>query len=450
MALVVLGACSSNPAPAGELIVAIDTDMSMPKDLDGLRIEVYQGGPGGTLVFGDTFQVPADEHVPATLAIVAGSNNTVDIRVLGILGNEVKVLREAVTTVPTDRQATLRMPVAWLCYGEVDDSTGVAQSSCPNNQTCIAGSCQTTTVNSSTLAAYEPQTIFGGAAAPGSAGTCFDTVACFAQGYVPRVDMTHCTVPAPVGAAVGINVGLVTSAGTGVGICGTDSCYIPLDYSDEGWQTAGSNLQLPQAVCDRLMNGQILSVVVTTSCETKNPSIPTCGAWSSVTSMAATVDAAAPDGAIPVIDAAPVVDAVAVPDVSAPDAGPQQFFVCPNVWIGVDTSACDPRGQTGCANGEACAVVSPTAVGCVPSNLAADDAGAGKQNYPCGTNYGCADGTYCNQKNECGAYCCTDQDCYTLTGQSGLNCVQTQFAGGVDAGASDAAAFPPGTFGVCQ
>ena len=250
--------------------------------------------------------MPEQQHIPATLAIQAGGgDNTVLVRVIGVHNGFAKILREAVTTVPTDRQVTLRMPVAWLCYGQATQtSASVVTSTCPSGQTCVAGECQTAMVQSSTLAVYKPADIFGGAPAPGSSGTCFDTVACFAQGYVPVVDKTgdvtsnpnYCTVPTPTG-GIGVNFGMVTSPGNGVGICGTDACYIPLDASIEGWTIQGSKLQLPKVVCDRLTSGEIRSVVATTSCVTKTPSIPTCGVWSSVMSMPGTVDAASPDGA---------------------------------------------------------------------------------------------------------------------------------------------------------
>lgn len=447
----VLVACgSSQVVQAGAMIVAIDSDMSLPKDIDTIRLEVYQGGPGGTLVWGNDYGVPGDTHLPATLAIQAGTNNVVDIRVIGVHSSEVKVLREAVSTVPTDRQVTLRMPVAWLCYGSATAVNGNIQSTCPSGQTCVAGECQTATVPSSTLAAYKPADVFGGASAPGTAGTCFDTVGCFAQGYVPQVDMTHCTVQAPQG-SVGINFGLVTSAGQGVGICGTDACYIPLDYSLEGWSVQGSTVQLPTAVCDRLKNGSVLSVVATTSCETKTPSIPTCGVWSSVQPMLGTTDAAAPEGAIPIEAGSDVTEDV-VADVAVEGPAPQ-LISCPNVWVGIDTSTCDPRNPyVGCPAGQACAIVSPNAVGCVPSNLAALDAGAGKQGWPCAANPGCGDGTICNGKNVCGVFCCNNADC-AATGMSGLTCHLYQVATDAGAASSDAASgdgAAPGTYGVCE
>jgi hypothetical protein len=424
------------------LIVAIDTDMALPKDMNQLRLEVYQGGPGGTLVFGNSYVLPHDMFLPATLALVAGSTNTVQIRLIGWNNGNPIILREITTTVPTDRQATLRMPAEWLCYAQNLDTSNPAdpQSTCPAGNTCIAGTCQPAQIDSAKLPAYKAQDVFGGASGPGAAGACFDTVACFAAGYVAQVDMSTCTVNTPMG-GVGVNFGLVTSAGDGVGICGTDSCYIPLDFSPDGWSVQGNTVQLPTAVCSRIASGDVLSVVATTSCETKTPSIPTCGAWSSVTSMPATVDAGAPEGAVsaPVVDSGPTMTV---------DAG-SQTVSCTNVWAGIDTSACNPLTQTGCPSGQACAVVSPTAVGCIPSNASAPpDGGVGKQTYPCAI-HGCADGYACNQSSQCGLFCCQNSDC-NATGQSGLSCVPQSAAALSDGGAMSEGGAAGGTFGVCQ
>ncbi|MGH7436593.1 MAG: hypothetical protein ACRENE_13045, partial [Polyangiaceae bacterium] len=458
------------------VIIAIDSDVSLPKDVDTVRLEVYQGGPGGTLVWGNNYSVPGDQHLPATLAVQAGSSNVIDVRVIGVHGADVKVLREAVTTVPTDKQVTLRMPVAWLCYGSAQMVNGVIQSTCPSGQTCVAGECQTATVPVSTLAVYKPADVFGGAMAPGASGACFDTVGCFAKGYVPLIDTdatspTYCTVTPPAG-GVGINFGVVTSAGQGVGICGTDACYIPVDDSIEGWQPqTNGKVQLPKIICDRLNKKTIDSVVATGACETKTASIPTCGAWSSVTSMPGTVDASAPEGAVPV-EASVADDAAAeaMPEASAPDvsvgadSGPPQLISCPNVWVGIDTSACDPRSPyIGCPNGTACGLITPNATGCVPSNPLLDG-GSGGQNWPCSISPGCTDGTACagsptNTQSTCGVFCCSGQDCATLTGNSGLRCVTVQAPvppsdGGTASdggtGSEGGTTVQPGTYGVCQ
>ena len=47
-------ACSSNKSTQGELVLALQTDLSLPKDVDKVRIEISQLG---TLKFGNTYDV---------------------------------------------------------------------------------------------------------------------------------------------------------------------------------------------------------------------------------------------------------------------------------------------------------------------------------------------------------------------------------------------------------
>src|SRR5512135_1765806 len=84
-AVALSAACSTQTAVApGEVMVAIDADVAFPKDIDSIRLEVFQG-TGGPLLFGASYEVPAQKLVPATFGIVAGSgDNHVDIRVVGM------------------------------------------------------------------------------------------------------------------------------------------------------------------------------------------------------------------------------------------------------------------------------------------------------------------------------------------------------------------------------
>src|SRR5205085_2877762 len=105
-------ACSTKVTPPpGQIVLAVQTDMSLPKDIDRIRIQVliygrpqydqeFEAGPGGV-------------KIPATLSIVAGKDPTapVTIRVIARQGAKSRVLREAITTVPPDRAAVLKMPV---------------------------------------------------------------------------------------------------------------------------------------------------------------------------------------------------------------------------------------------------------------------------------------------------------------------------------------------------
>ena len=110
-------------------MLSVQTDMSIPKDVSQVRIEV---SVYGNMLFASTYDVgPSGLKIPATLAIVGGSDPStpVTIRVLSAQGNTVRTLREVVTTVPASRVATLRVPIQWLCDGQLtalggDNSAG--------------------------------------------------------------------------------------------------------------------------------------------------------------------------------------------------------------------------------------------------------------------------------------------------------------------------------------
>jgi hypothetical protein len=293
--LVVAPACSGNKEPApGQLMLSIQTDMAIPKDVDTVRIEV---SAYGNLLFGNDYQVGASGlRIPATLALVAGKDPAAPVRIRVIArkgGNngKARVLREVVTTVPTDRIAMLRIPIHWLCDGSaVEQTPGDVQSSCTQGQVCVAGTCQDPSLRVTSLETFAPEAVFGGASGPGVGGTCLDTVACFSQGQQAAVDLATCTVPVPSGGA-GVNVAVLRAPNT-EGICGTQACLVPLDAeSAEGWQQDGQRAFLPQAVCNRIKDGKAQGVAVTTACPTKTQRVPPCGPWSSVETQPGTFDA---------------------------------------------------------------------------------------------------------------------------------------------------------------
>lgn len=290
-----LPSCSSDAEPPkGQLMVTVQTDMPIPKDVDSIRIEI---STYGNLLFGNDYAVGSSGLlIPATLAIVAGEDPSapVHIRLISRQKNKVRTLREAVTTVPPDRIGILRMPIQWLCDGQAKEVGDQVQSTCPEGQTCVAGRCEDRKIDSKTLETYAPELVFGGGSGRGD-GSCFDTVPCFSQGSGAEVDVSSCSITKPVNAGKGTNVALVMPPGSD-GICGPDACLIPLDgESPEGWRTENGQIALPPAVCDHLEAGKIVAVAVTTACETKTTRVPTCGPWSSVTEQPGSFDAGAPD-----------------------------------------------------------------------------------------------------------------------------------------------------------
>ena len=91
--------------------------------------------------------------------------------------------------------------------------------------------------------------------------------------------MSDCTITM---SSHDISVALETQ---GDGICGAVGCFVALDANDPlGWTVRkDGKIQLPVAVCPKLVSGVIVHVVVakvTPSCQQKVVSLPTCGPWS--------------------------------------------------------------------------------------------------------------------------------------------------------------------------
>jgi hypothetical protein len=273
------------------LVIAIDTDMAIPAQLDALHIEVYAHGE---LEFTQQYEVgPNQATLPATLSLVSRNigDDPVSVRVatskLGDDGMEWRTFREAITTIPRDRIATLRMPLQWLCKGQAeavedgDDSPlrrERAQSTCEDGQTCRAGTCVASEVDLASLPDYAPEELYGGGATP-EAGSCFDTVGCMQEASTATPD-DDCTIERP--STDRLNVALRVTDG---GICTADAgdCYVPLNADDpEGWQRQDERVKLPAAVCDKLREGAVSTVLVSDTCKSKTEAVPTCGPWSDV------------------------------------------------------------------------------------------------------------------------------------------------------------------------
>lgn len=300
LAAISFGACGADEKAPGQLVIAFDTDMALPQQIDKVRVQVlsrgqirldldYQLGPGRN-----------DFRVPGTLNVVAGNDPTapVTVNVAGSKQNKWRTFRELTTTVPKDRVATLRMPIQWLCSGDEGDfaqvvstptpSGGVEQhviSSCEEGNTCISGTCVPNVVEEPTLPTYDPRNVFGDSEDPDQ-GSCFDTIACLVRGK-PVTPDADCTIERPSSDL--INIGLRVPPNNGICDNTMTTCFVPMDGdSAEGWQVtpAGDRIQLPTALCrgdqSKSKRDQISGIYVSTDCRTKSPSVPACGDWSSV------------------------------------------------------------------------------------------------------------------------------------------------------------------------
>lgn len=291
-----LFACGEETATQqGQLMLAVTTDLEVPRDVDGLKLEVLTFG---STQFSHSYELgPTGLRLPATLGIVAGDDpaTPVTIRVIASRGTQARFVRDVVTTVPGDRLATLEVKIEWLCLDEVAESEEVLSSTCGEDQTCVAGECIATGIDSAELPNYRPAAVFGGGDGSGT-GECFDTLACFAAGYTVSVDPSRCVAKGAAGRSSLEELSIALAPMDAEGICGTGFCLVPLDAgSDAGWHTQGEDVLLPPAVCSKLLDGDLLGVVATTACQQKTVGLPTCGPWSSI-DRAGTMVAEAPSG----------------------------------------------------------------------------------------------------------------------------------------------------------
>ncbi|WP_437490901.1 hypothetical protein WME75_14590 [Sorangium sp. So ce1014] len=309
LALAGAAAVASCGGEKGQLMVVFQTDMSLPKDIDTIRVEATLDG---SIVYDETFERLGGEgsiRLPATLGFLASDDpaQALRVRVIASRGGKdgVRLLREVLTTVPEGRTATLHMPIQFLCDGSAEverDEAGNAlrdaqgnvlvKNSCPEGQSCVAGSCVPREIDSRALPEFEVKAVFGGGDGD-SDGLCFDTVQCFAAAVSAPVDLERfaanpgdCVANAPGGE---VNVALLTQGG---GICGESACYVPLDAdSDAGFRVEEGNvLRLPPEVCKRAQQGKLAGIAIAiagladagegATCRKKGTDLPTCGPWS--------------------------------------------------------------------------------------------------------------------------------------------------------------------------
>lgn len=295
------------PAPLGELVLIVKTDMAPPKDFNKLRIQVFNEGALKFDYEGPLPGDPADDKrivLPSTLGLVAPEDaaNAIKISVGVRSGDDtgpVRVVRQIVTTIPSDRVAMLNVPIQFLCKNDdiPFDDDGNLKSECDEGKTCIAGSCEDNVVDSSTLPDYDEKSVYGGNADPAK-GKCFDVATCFDKGVLvdaKTIDKATCSFPLPKGiASTKLNLALGVESD---GICNSIGCLVVLDAGSEtGWRLddAGANVVLPQGVCANLDSEvsphpilQIVQASTSGDCPQKDVSYPTCGAWSAVESAAA-------------------------------------------------------------------------------------------------------------------------------------------------------------------
>lgn len=295
--LAALGATGCAEAP-GELVLVVQTDMSLPEDINMVQIEISENGI--TKYKQDFDKIgPGQFTLPATLGLVDSEDEpgaSVTIRASGWKvsadGGEVLVMREVVTQVPEERVATLHLPLHYLCRGSANTTNKLlkeAESRCGDGNTCVGGSCVPSALDEVGLAAlpeYLASDVFGGGTGKGD-GACFDVARCFAAPSEALVDRDTCTFEAPPG-DLAFNVALVTET---EGMCNEVGCFVALDADSAGGWTRlpDGRIQLPAGACTpsaELLGAEPIAGVVTapvdSACPQKVTAIPTCGPWSAI------------------------------------------------------------------------------------------------------------------------------------------------------------------------
>jgi hypothetical protein len=305
-------ACSA-PSKGG-LVLSITTDMQAPKDIDVVSLYITSNGAPKFDYLGRVLPDGTVE-LPATLAIVEPDTPGAQIRVRVTAfksqpdgSAKARVLRDVVTTVPHQRVGLLRVPLSFLDDGSAQGTlpstltpgqrTGVPDgdttydpttpiSSAPgyltttcdftSGKTSVNGACVDSSVDSSTLPAYDGSLVFGdgGPLATGEPASCFDVAACFGGATpVAGLDTTHCTFTTSVPAAQ-LDLALLTAS---TGACtAAGQCYVPLQNDpSEGWTMSNGTVTLPAGVCTKITQGARLVQGVGGRCGSLTPTEPIC------------------------------------------------------------------------------------------------------------------------------------------------------------------------------
>ena len=279
----------------GGLVIVIESDLAIPKDIDRLELEVTQGGKSLLEVSGalgsGKLRIPAELELP-----FPGNEQPVQVHGVASLRGTPRIERSAVTPVPATRVGVLHLAFKYLCDGS---AAADGSSSCGRRETCVLGVCASTTVLPKEITDYTPasaRTPDGGRGASDGPvdGGCFDVLACFAGAQPVEVERDACVFALPDGIdAERLNVALQLPLG-GDGVCDRGACYVALDQG-AGFRVDGATVQLPAGVCEKMAAGRPITVVVSDACRAKRETTPLCGDWSSVDTP---IESPAPPSAI--------------------------------------------------------------------------------------------------------------------------------------------------------
>jgi hypothetical protein len=261
---------------ASEITVELTSDMLTPKDVDSVRVvTTWPGGPGGSTV--ESELGPSSLALPARLGslLIGGTLSAPDAGSQGIVRAEVTVWKAATpftvlrgaAPVPRTGKMALRMAISWLCAGTATEvAPGKVASTCPEGQSCRAGTCRGDDRSSEMLPFFDQ-------ALP--APSCFDLAKCMANARSAPIDRSTCSMAKPSDFAP-TNFAVIKPAQTS-GVCTPSQCVVPVNPDPiEGWSDDGATISFPAALCMALADGRASDVIMSDACPTKAADASAC------------------------------------------------------------------------------------------------------------------------------------------------------------------------------
>jgi len=140
LAAVLAAGCAAEAVKRTEVVVVVDTDLTVPGQLDGLKITAVSAR-GEEKVARAAFERPSD--LPGTLGLLhpGGALGPFRVVVAGVLGDAVVVTREAEFSFVAGATLTLSMNLLRSCVGVM----------CALDETCAEGGCVSKKVPTSAL-----------------------------------------------------------------------------------------------------------------------------------------------------------------------------------------------------------------------------------------------------------------------------------------------------------
>ena len=127
------------PPSSGALEIVLESDMSIPKDIDHVRLTVRQ--QGRSLLDVDRDVGPNALLMPASFEVKSsGDDAPATIQAIAYKSGQPRVERDAVTPIPRTHVGELRRPLNYLCVGTAQsDADGGVSSTCPGGRRARRG-----------------------------------------------------------------------------------------------------------------------------------------------------------------------------------------------------------------------------------------------------------------------------------------------------------------------